>query len=132
MYSDLVGLVCIPGIGNFKTSPNNFNQYTWYRTLRGCMYIGLKTFKRFYILQTKTLTHRVKILIHLLAPFLQSLSSSPVNSESHAYIVSCVEESSSVGMREINSMECSKDPFHSTYSFYSIHQLSFAAVIDLT
>ena len=100
MYSDLIGLVCIPGMGNFKTSPNNFNQYTWYRTLRGYMYIGLKAFKGFYFLQTKTLTHMVKILIHLLAPFLQSPSYSPVNSESYAYIVSRVEESSSVGMRE--------------------------------
>lgn len=100
MYSYLIGLVCIPGIGNFKTSPNNFNQYTWYRTLRGYIYIGLKAFKGFYFLQTKIVTHMVKILIHLLAPFLQSPSSSPVNSESYAYIVSRVEESSSVRMRE--------------------------------
>ena len=100
MYYYLIGLVYIPGIGNFKTSSNNFNQYTWYRTLRGYIYIGLEAFKGFYFLQTKTLTHMVKILIHLLAPFLQSPSSSPVNSESYAYIVSRVEESSSVGMRE--------------------------------
>lgn len=42
----------------------------------------------------------VKKLIHRLAPFLQSPSSSPVNSESYAHTVSLVEESSSVGMKE--------------------------------
>lgn len=29
----LIGLVCSPVIGNFKTFPNDFNHWTWYRTL---------------------------------------------------------------------------------------------------